>query len=211
MHDSSLTRGYPDWETAERELNIASGMNPGPWIEHSRFAAQACQLIAARVPGMDAEKAYVLGLLHDIGRRAGVLQERHMLEGYRFCMDRGWHDQARVCISHSLMIKDVASSIGNWDMSDEDYRFMEMFVRETGYDDYDRLVQLCDSLAVHSGFCLLEKRFVDVAMRYGVSENLVPRWKATFAIQREFERRAGCSVYDLLPGVRENTFTGTAS
>ena len=25
------------------------------------------------------------------------------------------------------------------------------------YDDYDRLVQLCDALAMPSGFCLLER------------------------------------------------------
>ena len=38
---------------------------------------------------------------------------------------------------------------------------METFVKNAVYDDYDRLVQLCDALALPSGFCLLEKRFVD--------------------------------------------------
>ena len=55
---------------------------------------------------------------------------------------------------------------------------------------------------------LLEKRFVDVCLRYGAHPNLVPRWRATFAIKDDFERRIGCPVYDLLPGVRENTFAG---
>jgi hypothetical protein len=200
--------GYPDRATAERELEIAGRMNPGPWIEHSRYAALACQNIAERIPGMDAEKAYILGLLHDIGRRAGTMQERHMLEGYRHCAEKGWHDQARICVSHSFMIQDISSSIGKWDMSDEDRDFLDSYVKGLEYDDYDRIVQLCDSLAMASGFCLLEKRFIDVCMRYGVSENLVPRWRATFAIKDDFEARIGSSVYDILPGVRENTFAG---
>ena len=40
--------------------------------------------------------------------------------------------------------------------SDEDYLFMKEFVANAVYDDYDRLVQLCDALAMPSGFCLLD-------------------------------------------------------
>ena len=49
---------------------------------------------------------------------------------------------------------------------DRDYLFMKEFVANAVYDDYDRLVQLWDAWAMPSGFCLLEKRFVDVTMRY---------------------------------------------
>ena len=33
-------------------------------------------------------------------------------------------------------------------------------------DDYDKLIQICDSLATDYGFVILEKRFVDVTRRY---------------------------------------------
>ncbi len=66
------------------------------------------------------------------------------------------------------MIQDIATSIGVFDVSDEDYLFMKEFVANAVYDDYDHLVQLCDALAMPTGFCLLEKRFVDVTIRYGV-------------------------------------------
>jgi len=85
---------------------------------------------------------------------------------------------------------------------------VERFLETARYDDYDRLVQLCDSLAVATGFCLLEKRFVDVSLRYGVNDRVVDRWKAIFALMDYFENMIGCPVYDILPGVRENTFTG---
>ena len=83
---------------------------------------------------------------------------------------------------------------------------MDRFVKDAVYDDYDRLVQLCDALALPNGFCLLEKRFVDVAIRYGTYPATVDRWKTVLDIKAHFESMIGCSIYDLLPGVVENSF-----
>lgn len=157
-----------DRKTAELELERAGKLNPGKWTEHSRYTAQACKNIAARCNGMSPDAAYCYGLMHDIGRYAGVTSERHLIDGYRFCM--------------------------------------EHFVKNAVYDDYDRLVQLCDSLALPSGFCLLEKRFVDVALRYGTPPVMAERWRRILEIRDMFEKKINGSIYDLLPGVEENTF-----
>ena len=194
-------------QTAEAELERAGRSNPGRWVEHSRFAALACKNIASRCDGMSADKAYCFGLLHDIGRYDGISSVKHLIVGYRFCMERGWEKAAQICISHAFMIQDIETSIGTFDVSDEDYRFMADFIKNAVYDDYDRLVQLCDSLALPSGFCLLEKRFVDVALRYGTPPVTVERWKKVLEIKEAFERKTGCPIYELLPGVVENTFT----
>jgi hypothetical protein len=69
-----------------------------------------------------------------------------------------------------------------------------------------RLIQLCDSLALPTGFCLLEKRLVDVVMRYGIKELTLDKWQAYFAVKAEFDRAIGKPVYSVLPGVVENTF-----
>lgn len=191
--------------TAETCLQQAHAANPGPWADHSRYVALACRNIAARCPHLDAETACIYGLLHDIGRHAGVTSERHLLDGYRYCAGRGWEKAAQICISHAFMVKDISSSIGVFDMPAEDKAFMADFVKNAVYDDYDRLVQLCDALALPTGFCLLEKRFVDVALRYGVHPSTVARWQAVLDIKRHFETIIGCSVYELLPGVAENS------
>lgn len=191
---------------AEKALEFAAKANPGPWVDHVRYVARACGNIAGRCSHLDAEKAYLYGLLHDIGRYAGVTSERHLLDGYRYCMDRGWEKAAQICISHAFMIPDISTSIGVFDMPEADKAFMDAFVRDAEYDDYDRLVQLCDALALPTGFCLLEKRFVDVALRYGGSQVLVERWRKVLEIRAHFEKRMGCSVYEVLPGVVENTF-----
>ena len=155
---------------------------------------------------MSPDTAYCYGLLHDIGRYAGVTSEKHLIDGYRFCMERGWEKAAQICISHAFMIQDIRTSIGTFDVTEEDYKFMEHFVKNAVYDDYDRLVQLCDSLALPSGFCLLEKRFVDVALRYGTPPVMAERWRRTLEIRDMFEKKINGSIYNLLPGVEENTF-----
>lgn len=191
---------------AENALVDARMENPGPWVAHSRYVAMACENIAKQCPGLDPYDAYIYGLLHDIGRHAGVSSERHLIDGYRYCMARGWGKAAQICISHAFMIQDIASSIGVFDMPQADKDFLSRFVKTAVYDDYDRLVQLCDALALPTGFCLLEKRFVDVTLRYGVHPATVDRWKAVLDIKARFEKRMGCSIYDCLPGVVENSF-----
>lgn len=148
----------------------------------------------------------MLGLLHDIGRYAGVSSEKHLIDGYRFCVERGWEKAAQICISHAFMIQDINTSIAVLDVSEADYLFMKDFVANAVYDDYDRLVQLCDALALPTGFCILEKRFVDVTIRYGMHKATVDRWNKTLEIKADFERETGCSIYSLLPGVEKNSF-----
>lgn len=195
----------PNKETAEQALLEAEKSNPGPWADHSRYVAQACRNIAQHCADLSAERAYILGLLHDIGRYAGVSQEKHLIDGYRFCVERGWEKAAQICISHAFMIQDINTSIGKFDVSEAEYLFMKDFVANAVYDDYDRLVQLCDSLALPTGFCILEKRFVDVTIRYGVHTATVDRWKKILEIKADFERKIGCSLYKLLPGIEQNS------
>ncbi len=61
--------------TREEALKlICDGLlfNPGPWGKHCLTAAHCAEKIASACGDMDVEKAYILGLLHDIGRKFGV-------------------------------------------------------------------------------------------------------------------------------------------
>lgn len=196
----------PTREIAEQALELAHTSNPGPWADHSRYVAMACHNIAQRCPHLSEETAFVYGLLHDIGRHAGISSEKHLIDGYRYCMGHGWNKSAQICISHAFMIQDIETSIGTFDVTEEDYQFMKHFIENVVYDDYDRLVQLCDALALPTGFCLLEKRFVDVALRYGMHPATLERWKKVLEIKSHFEEITKCSIYELLPGAIENSF-----
>ena len=86
---------YPTREEAEKLINEAEGCNPGPWGDHSRTAAHCAEAIALKA-GLDADKAYVLGLLHDIGRKFGKRHLGHVSDGYSYMMSLGYDDAARI-------------------------------------------------------------------------------------------------------------------
>lgn len=196
----------PSLEQAKAYLYEAEVLNPGPWVQHSIFVGEAARAIATVHPLLDPTTALILGYLHDIGRRVGVTGLRHTLDGYHFLAQEGYEDAARICLTHAFPIKDITAIEGKWDCSNEESTFVQDYLTKVEYDHWDLLIQLCDGLALPSGFCLLEKRFIDVALRYGVTAKSPSRWKAFLTIQKEFEEAIGCSVYSMLPGVIENTF-----
>ena len=51
----------------------------------------------------------------------------------------------------------------------------------------------------------MEKRMVDVALRYGSSPQMIQKWKAKIAIKRHFDEAIGQNLYYLLPGIVETT------
>jgi len=206
------TLKIPSLEEAERLLCEAESMNPGPWAAHSRFAAQAAQHIAAGLANtgkveIDPQAAYILALLHDIGRREGVRGNRHGLDGYRFLVELGYPDAARASLVHPHTTKKVQDASGKWDCTQAEMEFIQETLDSIDYTHYDRLVQLCDGICMPEGFCLIEKRMVDVALRYGFNQYTLEKWRAFFQIKQEFEAILGYSIYRLLPGVVENTFT----
>lgn len=81
---------------AEKLLNEAEQRNPGAWISHSKTAAFCAKAISERCDNLDVETAYVFGLLHDIGRREGVTDMRHIIDGYHFMTSLGFDDCARI-------------------------------------------------------------------------------------------------------------------
>ena len=91
--DSKKSTGIiPSAEEAERLLEDAGKRTPGLWIKHSRTAGCCARKIAEKCPGMEADKAYVMGLLHDIGRREGIMDMKHIICGYRFMKSKGYVD-----------------------------------------------------------------------------------------------------------------------
>jgi len=187
-------------------LREARDMNPGPWVDHPLHAGTAARVLAGKVPGLDCDVAFSLGALHDIGRRFGRTKMRHCLDGYKYLMALGYDDAARICLTHSFPWKHIDAVFGEWDCNGEEKLFVADYLAQAEYTAYDKLIQLCDALAMPSGFCLLEKRMVEVAVRCGTNQYTAAKWKATFACKAEFEQVMGASIYTWLPGVVENTF-----
>jgi hypothetical protein len=189
----------PTAEEAMRELETAGELNPGPWVRHSVNTGIAARNIAEKVSWLNPEKAYILGLLHDIGRRIGIVDiPTHVYAGYRYCKEKGWDEVARICMTHSyLRMRDEFDYVPET----EHEKAIKEYILNCEADDYDRLIQLCDSLAADYGFVILEKRFVDVTRRHGIMEGYIKGWEIAFKIKEDFEARMGCSIYDVLPDI----------
>lgn len=183
---------------AEKLLNEAEQRNPGAWIGHSKNAAFCAKAIAECCDNLNADTAYVFGLLHDIGRREGVTDMRHIIDGYHFMTSLGYDDCARICLTHSFPYKDIRSYNGQNDCTTEETEFIKEFLDNTGYDDYDRLIQLCNALALPDRATYIEKRLVDVVMRRDFNDLTVPKWKAFLELKDCFDKKTGTNIYKLI-------------
>ncbi|MDE6977505.1 MAG: phosphohydrolase [Lachnospiraceae bacterium] len=146
------------------------------------------------------------GDLHDIGRREGITAVRHIFDGYNYMMSINQPEIARICLTHSFPDRDVRTYFGKYDCTEEQLEFLKGFVETRIYDDYDRLIQLCDAISLPAGACIMEKRLVDVAMRHGLPEFTLNKWRAFMEIKKYFDELCGCNVYSLLPCVMENSY-----
>ena len=150
---------------------------------------------------MDAEKAYILGLLHDIGRKFGVRHMGHISDGYSYMTSLGYDEVARVCLTHSFHLQTVEDYIGRFDVTQEELELITTQLQKAQYDDYDRLIQLCDSMAGSEGVLLLEDRMGDIKRRYGSYPQR--KWDENFRLKAYFEEKAGGDIYEI---VEKETF-----
>ncbi len=68
-------------------------------------------------------------LLHDIGGRTGVAAMRHIIDGCDDAMAQGWDEAACVCLTHAFPVQDMEADIGRKDITLEQYRFIEGYLK----------------------------------------------------------------------------------
>lgn len=194
------TKDYPARAEAEALLSEAEALNPGPWGNHSRVVAKCAKVIAAACGDMDPEKAYVLGLLHDIGRRFGVKHLGHVYDGYVYMLELGYAGAARICLTHSFSIQRLRDYIGRFDITPEQLQVIEQALAQCRYDDYDRLIQLCDAISLPDGAVAIEKRMGDVKARYGHYPQ--DKWEKNIELKRHFSQKAQRDIEELTAGIK---------
>ncbi|MCI8446851.1 MAG: HD domain-containing protein [Eubacterium sp.] len=186
----------PTREQAENLLKEAEKCNPGQWGNHSRTAAHCAEKIAQACGDLDADKAYILGLLHDIGRKFGVRHLGHVSDGYSYMMSLGYDEVAKICLTHSFHHQTVDEYIGKFDTSDEELKLIQNALKTVSMDEYDRLIQLCDAVAGAEGVMYIEERMGDIKSRYGSYPQ--EKWNANLELKKHFERKAGRDIYSIV-------------
>ena len=179
-----------------KEQEISSDRELPAWVAHSLGAARVAEEIAKRVPGMDAERAYAAGLLHDIGRYQGVgTGMYHIIAGYKLLNEKGLPEMARISLTHSFYPKEKLNEFARIG-TEEEWEFVKKYINEAEYDDYDRLIQLADYMAGGHGVTTIERRFCSVLARHGLGE---PRRKLLLLLDLKlyFDEKIGGNIYEL--------------
>ena len=191
----------PTREKAEELLAEAEKCNPGAWGNHSRVAAHCAEKIAQECSDLDPDKAYILGLLHDIGRKFGVRHLGHVSDGYSYMMSLGYDEAAKICLTHSFNVPTTDVYIGKFDTSEEELKLIQDALKTVVLDEYDKLIQLCDSIAGSEGVLDIEERMEDVKRRYGSYP--WEKWDGNLEMKRHFEEKTGKNIYTV---VEKDTF-----
>jgi len=183
-------------DDAERLLVWAETSNPGAWVEHSKTVARAAETIANKC-NLDTQRAYVSGLLHDIGRYEGYSELHHIYAGYKLLRDKGHRKIAEICLSHSFPYQNIGEYFGTNDCTNEETSIITSFLSNKIFDDYDKLVQLCDAIGSSVGVCLIEVRIMDVIRRHGVTDLTPQKIEALFGVKAYFDSICKMNIYDL--------------
>lgn len=190
----------PSKQIAKYILDEGERMNPGLWKAHSIAVAKAAEKVAKAVTAnggnLDPDKAYVYGLLHDIGRKEGYTYMAHVIDGYEYLHKMGFENAAHICITHSFNLQDPEDYIGKRDVSEQQFEKIKKLLTERPLDDYDRLIQLLDSTCSADGTQDLEARMNDVKTRYGFYPQ--PKWDKNFELKAYFEKLMARDFYQVL-------------
>lgn len=176
------------------------------YVPHSRYVGDLAGMIAGEL-GLDAEYAAVLGYVHDIGRR--IDPGNHIYAGYRFLTENGYSEYAHICLTHSFLNNDIECICASFlSPESEGYETVKAFVESHENTDYDRIVQTCDLLCLHTGGTTLEERINDIESRRGTHYKSKYHRDAAFSQKAEIERRLGHSVYDFYEELKTRKETG---
>lgn len=205
--------GYPDlqegidlWKkTIEIRRDTMNLIEDPDYIVHTENVAKFAQKIASKIKGMDADIAYVAGLLHDCGKIKREWQNNkfHGHEGYDLLMAAGYPQAAQICLTHTFPDKDFTPK----DIGYPEHWMVPVIelLKKIEYDDYDRLIQYCDKFSDGPYVVTLEERAVAIRDRYNGMKGYSVDEKRYQAIIKEgqklksyFDQLCGVDTYELL-------------
>ena len=172
-------------------------MNPGPWYQHSKNVAEAAKLITQKTQKYDPAIAYMLGLLHDIGRRNGRTHIKHVYDGYLYLKDKD-SLASEICLVHTFPNKLIEEYQGEMDLEENALKEISIKISTIEYNYYHWLIILCDGYGFIDGFISLERRWIDAAIRLGINEHTIHKWKKMYEIRDRINSKYGIDIEEIL-------------
>ncbi len=141
------------------------------WLAHCHRVGTACRCLAEvmvrRGHAVDAERAAVLGLLHDIGRCRGH-DLRHGIEGYLLTRAEGHEIEGRICLVHILKGRTLEQGVELGMLSEAERRELQQSRHE--YDHLsleEKITCVADALMSNIRLATIEQKYAKARGRYG--------------------------------------------
>lgn len=171
---------------------------------HTMGIAMFSRLLAMRITGLNPEKAYIMGLLHDYGKKYDESLNNHFhgLVGYLELKELGWDAPARICLTHTFPDKEFA--LENYPSYPiEDLKRVKKILADIEYDDYDRVVQYSDMFLEGLKITTLEERIAHIKQRYHLSDaDEQCLLTDAMCLKKYFDAKCGEDTYIIL-GIRK--------
>ena len=185
------------------ELSKGKSIGGKPYsFGHVEHVARLASIIAKEC-GLDPQRAYIFGLLHDVGRffvmddKGGMIvndKHRHPIEGYLYLKRLEYNEEARICITHAFIRRKNIYAHLYTDIENG----MINEVLEQEYNQYDLLIQLADEMSVMNGWCTLESRLAREALENGYDHDAWERFEYLHEIKRMFDKLAKVDIYSFI-------------
>ena len=176
-----------------------SNTNIREYIYHTNGVGNSAYKIAGCC-GLNQEKAYVLGLLHDYGEFKEQKDRRqfHGTAGYDEMMQLGFDEVAKTCLSHSFF--DGCVTPENYpSYPPECIQRAAQILANQPYDDYDRLIQLSDLMVKADKITTIDERLDFVATKYHVpAEKILFKKEKAYELKSYFDNLCKEDVYCIL-------------
>lgn len=167
---------------------------------HTTKIAEICQTLASQIDGLNPERAYILGLMHDYGKRINerVANRFHGLEGYHVLLGMGYPHLARICLTHTFPVHDFDIDFyPNYNIAD--LLEVKNILKDIIYDDYDRLVQYADKLCEGLNIVSFEQRMSALVTRYHLQQKHSDYLLAESKVLKDyFDKLCGIDTYKVL-------------
>lgn len=180
-------------------LNKKMGLPVGISRKHYENVAYCASKIASCC-GLNKEKAYILGILHDYGEyiEDTIPNTFHGTVGYDEMMLMGYDEVARTCLTHSFWEGIYKVEHFKSYNSNEIKRAIDIISTMT-LDKYDYLIQLSDMLCSNKGIVTVEERIDYIVNKYNLDRNLVCfKYNKANELKEYFDKLCNQNIYDIL-------------
>jgi hypothetical protein len=170
--------------------------------------ANAARLVASRIAALDPEKAYMYGMMHDVGKFYLPANEayKHPRIGFKL-LETKHNDIAEICVSHAFPDFSDLEHILSYCHGDkpEAHAVCEL-LSNIKHDLYIDLIQFCDKVSGIGTYMTIEAKYDWYIERDIMIQNDVTlRYLETLqSIKKKLDKLVGYDLYALI-GASQNS------